>query len=124
MAENTNPNLKNKVVFTQRRLVLGIPERIFGASLLLAIFAMFVFVTYLGWLIGLPAGLLLAAVIFVPEYLVHKEDPDAYLVWMRSLTAPSRLTASRISRKRLVLLSWDGDRSVVTPLAEKKGPTR
>lgn len=124
MAENTNPNLKNKVVFTQRRQVLGIPDRVFGASLLLVVFSAFVFVTYLGWVVGLPAGALLGAVIFVPEYLVHKDDPDAYLVWLGSLFAPVRLTASRISARPLVLLDWNGDRSSITPLVGKKGPQK
>ena len=30
------------------------------------------------------------SMIMVPVYVVHKEDPDAYIVWFKSLIAPRR----------------------------------
>ncbi|BES73864.1 hypothetical protein RE428_48820 (plasmid) [Marinobacter nanhaiticus D15-8W] len=122
MAEHKNPNLKNKVVFTHRREVLGIPEKIFFSLCALCVFAAFVFCAYLGWSVGAPLSVALVVLVFVPVYLVHKEDHDAYSVWMRSLITPSRLTASRIKPRRLVLLTWDGERSQTTSLS-KKGTT-
>lgn len=121
MSQDRNPNLKNKAVFTKKKTVIGIPDKVFYASCLLFVFCAFVFVSHLGWLMGLPISLLFGAVVFVPEYLVHKEDPDGYLVWLGGLFTPARLTASRVSARPLMLLSWNGDRSIVRPFEPKKG---
>lgn len=110
MDEHRNPNLKNKAVFTQRDLSIGMPTRVFYATLFLVSFAAFVFIKYLGWAVGLPGAALLAVLIFMPVYLIHKEDPEAYIVWLRSLVSASRLTVGRSIRRRvLVLVPQEGE---------------
>jgi hypothetical protein len=121
MDQDRNPNLKNKAVFTKRKTVVGIPDRVFYATCLLVVFCAFVFVSNLGWVLGLLISLLFGAIVFVPVYLVHKDDPDGYLVWLGGIFAPTRLTASRVSARPLMLLSWNGDRSVVRPFKSNKG---
>ncbi|HFT6910270.1 TPA: hypothetical protein ACGRPR_006458, partial [Pseudomonas aeruginosa] len=54
--------------------------------------------------------------VLIPVYLVHKDDPEAYIVWLRSLFAAARLTVSRSTRRRVLLLSRraDGNLQVTT----------
>lgn len=107
MGEHRNPNLKNKAVFTQHHMIWGIPSRVFVGTLFLTFFSAFVFCKYLPLWIGIPASLVLAFVILLPVYLIHKEDPEAYIVWMRSLFAPFRLSAGRSVRRRVLILVPD-----------------
>lgn len=121
MAEDRNPNLKNKAVFTDRDLTMGIPTRVFIATLFLALFSAFVFCKYMGAAIGLPLSILLALLILIPVYLVHKEDQEAYIVWLRSLFAPHRLSAGRSVRRRvLILVPAPGGALKPQPMTERK----
>ncbi len=106
--EHRNPNLKNKAVFTQRDTSLGVPTRVFVGTAFLILFAAVVFCSYLGWTVGLPATVVLALVIFLPVYLIHKDDPEAYVVWLRSMFTASRLSAVRNTRRRMLVLIPDG----------------
>ena len=105
MAEDRNPNLKNKAVFTQRDMSMGIPTRVLVGTLFLTGFSAFVFCKYLGLWIGIPSSFLLSFLILIPVYLVHKEDPEAYIVWLRSLFAATRLSASKSVRRRVLILT-------------------
>lgn len=105
-----NPNLKNKAVFTQRDMLFGIPTRVALAAFLLALFVGFVFIRYLPTTIGVLVSILFLFLILVPVYFVHKEDPEAYIVWLRGLFAPSRLSASKSVRRRMLLLSSETSR--------------
>ena len=119
MAEHRNPNLKNKAVFTQRDMIMGIPSRVFVGTLFLTFFSAFVFCKYLPMWVGAPASLLLSFLILVPVYLIHKEDPEAYIVWLRSMFAAARLTVARCIRRRvLVLAPQEGGALKVQPLSQ------
>lgn len=116
MAEHRNPNLKNKAVFTQRDLILGIPSRVFIATMFLVAFGAVVFCIYLPTTLGIAASLVIGLLVLIPVYLVHKDDPEAYMVWIRSLFAAARLSVSRSVRRRVLLLSRrsDGNLQVTT----------
>jgi type IV secretory pathway TrbD component len=119
MVEDRNPNLKNKAVFTHQSLVAGIPTKVLISTLLLTAFSAMVFCKYLPLWLGLIISVALALLILVPVYLLHKEDPEAYIVWMRSLWAPSRLTAGRSVRRRmLVLVPQSGGTFKVQPTSK------
>ncbi|HDZ58143.1 MAG TPA: hypothetical protein ENI17_02685 [Pseudomonas xinjiangensis] len=105
MVEHKNPNLKNKAVFVDRDMVMGIPARVFVATVLLTFFTAFVFCKYLPLLLGIAASLVLSLLILLPVYLVHRDDPEAYMVWLRSLFTAARLTASRSTRRRVLMLT-------------------
>jgi len=105
MGEHRNPNLKNKAVFTQRDMILGIPSRVAIATLFLVGFAAVVFCVYLPVYIGILCSFLIGLLVLIPVYLIHKEDPEAYVVWLRSMFAATRLTVSRSTRRRVLLLS-------------------
>lgn len=119
MAEDRNPNLKNKAVFTQRDMSMGIPTRVLVGTLFLAGFSAFVICKYLGLWIGIPSSLLLFCLILIPVFLVHKEDPEAYIVWLRSLVAASRLSASKSVRRRVLILApLAGGALEIQPMSE------
>lgn len=121
MAEDKNPNLKNKAVFTQRDMSMGIPTRVLVGTMFLTLFSAFVFCKYLPLYAGIPLSLLLSFLILVPVYLVHKEDPDAYIVWLRSLFAASRLSAGRSVRRRvLVLIPQPGGALKTQPMNQQR----
>lgn len=119
MSEHRNLNLKNKAVFTQRDSILGIPSRVAIATLLLVGFAAVVFCVYLPVFIGILCSLLIGLLVLIPVYMIHKEDPDAYMVWLRSLFVATRLTVRRSTRRRVLLLSRRSDGTLqVTPLTK------
>lgn len=101
-----NPDLENKSAFTKRREIYGIPAAIFIGVLGLAAFGAFVMISYLGVWLGLLGGFLLSLIILIPVYLIHLEDPDGWLVWLRSSWAPDLLDPCRITRRRVLLLHW------------------
>ncbi|WAH62221.1 hypothetical protein LZ023_40805 (plasmid) [Pseudomonas silvicola] len=111
MSEHKNTNLENKAVFTHRDQKLGIPSKVFFGTLFLSIFATFVFVKYLPTLLGLLVSAAVTLIILIPAYLVHKDDPDAYIVWLRGLFAPARLTTVRSTRRRVLVLEPQEDGS-------------
>ncbi|WP_263147676.1 hypothetical protein [Pseudomonas sp. RIT-PI-AD] len=120
MGEHRNPNLKNKAVFTQRDMILGIPARVFIGTLFLVAFAAVVFCVYLPIYLGLGSSLVMGLLVLIPVYLVHKEDPEAYIVWLRSLFAAARLTVSRSTRRRVLLLSRRADGSLQVTTITKR----
>lgn len=105
MIEDKNPNLENKAVFVKQDQTFGLPTRVFIGALFLAGFAAFVFFKYLGVWMGLFVSIAVGLVILVPSYLIHQEDPDAYIVWLRGLFAPTRRTTVTGTRRRVVVLA-------------------
>lgn len=123
MSEHRNPDLENKAVFTSRSMKFGIPTRVFVAIVVVVAFSSFVCWSYLPKLIGIPVSFVLALVIFIPAYLAHKVDPDAYILWIRSLWADSRLTTLRsYKRPILVLVPGPGGEYIAQPTST--GSTR
>ncbi|MCF5395295.1 hypothetical protein GIV96_25595 [Pseudomonas syringae] len=123
MAEHRNPDLENKAVFTSRSMIAGIPSRVFVAIVVLSSFAIFVNWMYLPKFLGIPLSVMLVLIIFIPAYLAHKDDPDAYVLWIRSLFASSRLT-TRVTHRRTILVLAPGPGGVLTAQPTSKGSTR
>lgn len=123
MDQHRNPDLENKAVFTSRSMKLGIPTRVFVGICVLAGFAAFVNWMYLPKLVGIPLTILLLLIMFIPAYLAHKTDPDAYILWIRSLFASPRLT-TLTSHKRTILVLAPGPGGELTAKPTSKGSTR
>lgn len=97
--------LRNKAIFNHRKYIWGIPQRPFVASMALTVFAGIVLFAYLPKIIAVPCVVVLAMLILIPVYLVHKNDPDAYVVWMYALFASERRITHRVVRREIVVLS-------------------
>lgn len=123
MGEHRNPELENKAVFTSRSFKFGLPTRVFVALLVIAGFAAFVSWVYLPKIIGIPLSIILVLVIYIPAYLAHKTDPDAYVLWIRSLFAHPRLT-TLISHRRPILVLAPGPGGELIVQSTTKGSTR
>lgn len=123
MAEHRNPDLENKAVFTSRPMKLGIPTRVFVGICVLSGFAAFVNWMYLPKLVGIPLTIVLLLIMFIPAYLAHKTDPDAYVLWIRSLFASPRLT-TLFSHKRTILVLTPGPGGELIAQPTSKGSTR
>lgn len=98
-------DLRNKAIFNHRKYIWGIPQRPFVASMALTLFASLVLFAYLPKLVALPCVVFLALLILIPVYLVHQDDPDAYVVWLLVLIAPERRITHRVLRREIVVLS-------------------
>lgn len=123
MGEHRNPELENKAVFTSRSFKFGIPTRVFVALGVLSAFGVFVSWTYLPKLIGIPVSIILVLVMYIPAYLAHKTDPDAYVLWIRSLFTNPRLTTLVSHRRPMLVLSAGPDGKLIAQ-PTSKGSTR
>lgn len=117
-----NSELRNRKVFNHRKLIWGIPQQPFVASAILTVFGVVVLFAYLPWYIASFAGLLWALMLMIPVYLVHQNDPDAYIVWLRLLVKPSAYVTHRQVRRRIVVLSETSSGMHVKPLSRENNP--
>ncbi|WP_313479992.1 hypothetical protein [Stutzerimonas kunmingensis] len=97
-------DLENKSAFVKRREIWGIPSEIFIGAMTLAVFGVIVMMNYFGFFAGFVAGLMLALIILVPVYLIHRNDPDGAMVWVRSLWSPESYDPCVIKRRKVLLI--------------------
>lgn len=82
-----NPALQNRRVFGEHSLICGIPTPHFvGAGAM----TLMTFVNF-----SLLAAVLVGAVLFLPLYLVHREDPQGLTVLLSTLVDPLRFSAGQ-----------------------------
>ncbi|HBO8052927.1 TPA: hypothetical protein L5C56_006480 [Pseudomonas aeruginosa] len=121
-----NPDLENKSAFVQRRESFGIPTKIWVGVMGMGLIALFGSLYIFGVWLGLLVGTVMCLVITMPVFMIHKEDPDAWIFWLQSLTAPDFLDPCRFDRRmvgrkrRILLLSWNGNDPVIGPAFTEK----
>lgn len=108
-----NPDLENKTAFTQRKEIFGIDAPIFIFSLFIAGFGAILMISYFGLLLGGFSGIVFILVTFIPLYLVHKEDPIAWVVYYRSFLSPTYWEPCVVRKNRKILLLDKKDNQIV-----------
>ena len=99
-----NPNLKNKSVFKHQKTVMGIPDTVFVAALLIALFGVGIMFKLTGWIVGSVLSIAWLALIFIPLQSIHSNDAQAWRIWLRMWRHPGTLTATYTEPKKLIVL--------------------
>jgi hypothetical protein len=81
---NTNEKLKNLRSFSDAALVMGIPSKLFGACLIMSLAVMALFSKFFG-------AILLIAII-LPLYVIHKDDEEAWSLYLSEFSSPDIYT--------------------------------
>lgn len=97
-----NPKLRH-IQRQQVPILFGLPIKIFALASLCAGFLLLVSIHYLGWLFGLPIGSVFCVVIFSPMRWLHKEDKQAFEVWLDARRLA--FTKERVVKKRVFLIT-------------------
>lgn len=122
MADTTvrelDPKLRNLSVFAEEGTIAGMPGKIFVAlSLLWLTITIVLFVYFNGWVAAF-IGLVFLIVLFVPAYLVHKDDPQGYQTWLRAIWTPGKLSSVAYKKRRICVLVANGTKIKFVPLRD------
>ncbi len=90
---NASDRLKDVAILNEEGLTLGLPTQLFWGGIALS--AVFGFL--LLWLVGLLFGI----VWFISMYAIHKDDPRALPLWVRSFRAPKHKYAGSYRSRRM-----------------------
>lgn len=99
-----NPKLKHTISSKEDGGIFGLPLPLFAFGLLFACFGVGIALSQIGLFYGLLFGAIYSAVIFVPLKMVHKEDINAWLLWLEIIKAPS-LTSNFVTKKEILIIS-------------------
>lgn len=105
-----NPDLKNRRVITHQKLILGVPAKIFLGVSVISMLGVLAFFMYMPKLIAALASLLLLFVFITPMYIVHKDDVEAWQIYIKLIfQRGSRFSAAQHHARRVSVLSVDSD---------------
>ncbi|WP_330927115.1 hypothetical protein [Candidatus Sororendozoicomonas aggregata] len=88
-----NPGLKNKIVFKSQKMYLGMPDKPFVIVVFFGVFGAGVIWKLLGFYVGTFFVLCYAALLLLPIARIHRDDPEAWRVWIKNFASPAFLTA-------------------------------
>lgn len=103
-----NVDLEIKRSFTTRRELMGIPSHYFIGAVMLAVIGVFVLINYLGFLLGATVSVFYVAVVIVPVFLVHKNDPEGATTALQGLLSPDAYDPARVVRRSVKLVRLGG----------------
>jgi len=105
---NVNKSLKNSKLFTNKNLG-SMPSVVFIGLLSLTLFAFLLTLFYLGIITAVIFSAVFAFLIFIPAFIVHKNDPKGYITWLHVLFKANSLNSDSFKSKKLKLVSLDHD---------------
>ncbi|PXF32084.1 hypothetical protein WH50_06395 [Pokkaliibacter plantistimulans] len=120
MEQSTNPALLNRQIFDLKSGALGIPKSILAISMIVSLFSGYLLLKFLGAYMGGITFALFLALVFIPLYQVHQDDPYGYLVSLGSLISPRRYSTTLRRRKKIVLARWVGAQIIVSDIHTRK----
>lgn len=101
-----NPSLKNSSVFKHQKIVAGLPDKVFVIALFITLSGTFLFVK-LGLLLGTVLSIFFAYIVFKPLYLIHKNDIDAWRIYIKATYSPTYLDSSYTTPKKIFVVKGD-----------------
>lgn len=96
-----NPNLKHNKALYEKRLIFGVPSKLF--VLAAAIVVICIVST------GFVAGLVAIFMFVIPLIMVHRNDDQAFLILMNKLRRPTFYTAGGVDEKTLKVVKKHKD---------------
>lgn len=86
--------------------MFGLPLPLFAFALVLSIFGTGLLIKSFGILPGLFFGLLLGTAVFKPLQLVHKNDLQAWQIWLSVIKNP-RYSSEQLTRRKVLIQTQD-----------------
>jgi len=96
-----NPQLQHRAL-SQQTLVLGLPTPVFAIALLITLFGAGLLLSSLGLVLGLLSSIALALLVFRPLQAIHKNDVQAWRLWLRAFHGEH--FTSHLVQKKTVLI--------------------
>lgn len=101
-----NPSLKNSSVFKHQKIVAGLPDKVFVIALFITLSGAFLFFK-LGLFIGFTLSFFFAYIVFKPLYLIHRDDIDAWRIYIKATHSPTYLDSSYTTSKQIFVVKGD-----------------
>lgn len=95
---------RNVKVFTTQSETLGLPSMVFSLGLMIAIAVFVMFSQNGGFLVGFVSGLLVCLIYYPFMYLMHREDPNGFEVWRRSVAEKEYWLAGSAADRSLEII--------------------
>lgn len=93
----------NARVFSEKRMTLGIPVQMFVILMALNIFAVILLIKFFS-IFSLVLMGFFVLITWMPIYQIHKNDPDAWLVWLGTLLVKTRLNNDSFFKRKVVFI--------------------
>lgn len=106
--DNKNKSLKNSKIFSNKN-ISSMPSSVFIALLALTSFVFLLTIYYVGIIIAAIITVIFGFVVFVPAFLVHKNDHQGYITWLTVLFSANELDSNSFQQKNLKIVSFDDD---------------
>jgi len=98
-----NPKLRNNTSSKDKGGIFGLPLPLFAFGTLFSCFGIGIAISKIGLFYGLMFGFLYSSLIFVPLRMVHKDDINAWLLWLSTIKAPF-FTSNSIEKKKILVI--------------------
>lgn len=100
----SDPRLINQKVFSEQKLIAGIPHLLFLLIAILGFGGVLSFIYLTGFLLGSILGVLFLMLLFKPLKAVHQNDPKAGVFLIEALRRSPHLTAQYTVPKSIKVL--------------------
>ncbi len=106
MEEIKDTNLKNQTVFTYQKMLLGIPDKVFVITFLLAAFGCVLIFKLTPYYLAIPVCIAFLVMLFRPLMVIHQHDQHAWQLWMATLWSPGSFTTQYTSsfRRNIIIV--------------------
>ncbi len=108
MEDIKDANLKNQTAFTYQKTLLGIPDKVFVITALLAGFGCVLIFKLTPYYLAIPLCGAFLLMLFRPLIVIHQHDPHAWQLWMATLWSPNYFSTQYTSSlKRNIIIIKD-----------------
>ncbi len=111
--DTKNPNLKHNKALYEKRLIFGVPSKLFvlaGAIVVICIVST-----------GFIAGLVAIFMFVIPLIMVHRNDDQAFLILINKLRRPTFYTAGGVDEKKLKVVKKHQDKLLLGDIKDVEG---
>lgn len=97
----TNDDLKNIQSLNLKDLRLGIPAKLFAAGIAIPIIVAIQ--------MSMTLGIALLVAVMLPIYMIHKEDPEAFSLYLDEFLTPQRFVIHPLEIKPILIILDSGE---------------
>ncbi|TDN48075.1 hypothetical protein [Scandinavium goeteborgense] len=97
---DSNPNLRNAKVFSERKMKAGIPQQMFVLLVFLNIFSLILTVKFFSVFSVFGFGVFMALTV-IPVVIIHKDDRDAWVVWRKVIFSSVNLSNEKTTTRKV-----------------------
>lgn len=101
----SNPNLKNSTVFSDRKMKAGIPHQMYILLLFINGFALLLAIKFFS-IVSMCGFFFFLLITVLPIYIIHDKDSDAHVVWRHAIFGSSGLDNSETLQRKVVFINF------------------